>query len=317
MEPFDQYNAKGRRPPENLEEELYDDDMEEEEEIIELDKKYNHGQMQLEADEENGDIPLDVDFLFLDPNQSQFFSVKSLLNGLLDGLSYNSSDLANIVCDQVVVGTMIGVEGDEEKPLYQGKPEEKNVLGFVSLLNLQVYENEKVMKEIVQYAVQKSEIHNENHEKFLQVLQTHTNKIGLLINERMINLPPQLVPTLHNQLCEDVKWVKEQNNEDSQAFNLRYILVLSKCYKDSQQPKKRTKTMNTFEDYIFQKFEDFVFLQKALYKFSFSASSTKNVAGLTNLETVKEEQICERLVYLISFDDYVNCVQNLSSYLEG
>jgi len=35
---------------------------------------------------------------------------------------------------------MIGVEGDEEKPLYQGKPEEKNVLGFVSLLNLQVYE---------------------------------------------------------------------------------------------------------------------------------------------------------------------------------
>jgi len=49
----DQYNAKGRRPPENLEEELYDDDMEEEEEIIELDKKYNHGQMQLEADEEN------------------------------------------------------------------------------------------------------------------------------------------------------------------------------------------------------------------------------------------------------------------------
>jgi len=44
---------------------------------------------------------LDVDFLFLDPNQNQFFSVKSLLNGLLDGLSYNSSDLANIVCDQV------------------------------------------------------------------------------------------------------------------------------------------------------------------------------------------------------------------------
>lgn len=48
-------------------------------------------------------MPLEVDFLFLDPNQSQFFSVKSLLNGLLDGLSYNSSDLANIVCDQVSI----------------------------------------------------------------------------------------------------------------------------------------------------------------------------------------------------------------------
>jgi len=84
------------------------------------------------------------------------------------------------------------------------------------------------MKEIVQYIVHKSETHNENHEKFLHILQNQTNKIGLLINERMLNLPPQLIPTLHNQLCEDIKWIKEQNDEDSKVFDLRYLLVLSK-----------------------------------------------------------------------------------------
>jgi len=305
MEPSDSYNAKGRRPNEDLEEEFDDDEMEEE--FLELDKVVKHGNNGMEEDEENGDIPLDVDFLFLDPNQNQFFSVKSLLNGLLDGLSYNSSDLANIVCDQVVVGTMIGVEGDDEKP------NEKNVLGFSTILNLQAYENQKVMKEIVQYIVHKSETHNENHEKFLHILQNQTNKIGLLINERMLNLPPQLIPTLHNQLCEDIKWIKEQNDEDSKVFDLRYLLVLSKCYKEAKQPKKRVKA--TFEDYIYQKFEDYAFLGKSLYKFTFSASSSKNIAGLTNLETVKEDQICERLIYLIPFEEYVNCVNNLGSYL--
>ncbi len=84
------------------------------------------------------------------------------------------------------------------------------------------------MKEIVKYIVNKSEIHNEHHESFLKLLQSQTGKIGLLINERMINLAPQLVPTLHAQLCEDVDWILKENNEDSPAFNLKYILCLSK-----------------------------------------------------------------------------------------
>lgn len=84
------------------------------------------------------------------------------------------------------------------------------------------------MKEIVQYVVSKSASFNENHEAFLNTLQTETEKIGLLINERMLNLSPQLVPTLHAQVCEDVNWVQNENNEDSNSFKLKYLLVLSK-----------------------------------------------------------------------------------------
>ena len=84
------------------------------------------------------------------------------------------------------------------------------------------------MKEIVQYVVSKSKSFNENHDLFYKILTTNTNQIGLLINERMINLSPQLVPTLHNQLCQDINWIKEQKNEDTPAFNFKYILCLSK-----------------------------------------------------------------------------------------
>ena len=44
---------------------------------------------------------LNVDFLFYDPNPNQFFSVKNLINGLLDGMSYKSSQLADLIVNQV------------------------------------------------------------------------------------------------------------------------------------------------------------------------------------------------------------------------
>ena len=84
------------------------------------------------------------------------------------------------------------------------------------------------MKEIVQYIVHKSETHNENHEKFLHILQNQTSKIGLLIHERMLDFSAKLISTLHSQLCQDVNWRKQENNEDSKVFDIRYLLVLSK-----------------------------------------------------------------------------------------
>jgi len=315
MESVNNNQGKGRRPVEEDLEDDFDQDDDMELEDIDITQQVDHRkQIQaqggiVEEDEEIGDAPLQVDFLFLDPSQSQFFSVKSLLNGLLDGLSFRSSDLANIVCDQVVVGTMIGVDGDDDKP------NEKSVIAFTTLLPLKAYENQDVMKEIIGYIVSKSETHNENHQAFFSVLKDQTDKVGLLINERMINLSPQLVPTLHGQLCEDVNWIQNEKTEDSALFNLKYILVLSKCYKEPKAPKKKVKS--DYESLIYQKFEDFVFLQKALFRFTFTAKSSKNVAGLTNLETVAEDQICERLIYLLKIEDYVSCVQSLPSYLEG
>lgn len=50
--------------------------------------------------DDNGDL-INVEFEFYDPNPNQFLSIKSLLNGYLDGLSYRSSELTEIILDQV------------------------------------------------------------------------------------------------------------------------------------------------------------------------------------------------------------------------
>ena len=69
---------------------------------------------------------------------------------------------------------------------------------------------------------------------------------------------------------------------------------MTRCYKEAKNP---TKKLNTgFDNFLYQKFEDYIFLQKAMFKFTFTAKSSKNIAGLSSLETPAEEQICERIV---------------------
>jgi protein BCP1 len=43
------------------------------------------------------DEEMDVEFIFLDPNENQSTSVKLLVNGYLDGLSFKSSELTEMV----------------------------------------------------------------------------------------------------------------------------------------------------------------------------------------------------------------------------
>lgn len=59
---------------------------------------------------------MEAEFEFYDPAPAQFHSIRSLLNGLIDGESYFSSELADFICQQPEVGTTIGINnGEEEK----------------------------------------------------------------------------------------------------------------------------------------------------------------------------------------------------------
>jgi protein BCP1 len=58
------------------------------------------------------------------------------------------------------------------------------------------------MKEILAYIVDKSSTFNvDKHQQLLQLLSGKAGRVGLLINERVVNLVPQVVPVLHNQLA--------------------------------------------------------------------------------------------------------------------
>jgi BCCIP len=81
---------------------------------------------------------------------------------------------------------------------------------------------------MIGYILGKSETHNQFHQDLVKLLQSETDKIGVYINERMLNLPPYLVPHLHNQICEDIKWVIQENQPEAPQFDLKYMLFMTK-----------------------------------------------------------------------------------------
>lgn len=181
MEPRKNLKKNKRKKENNLQKEDFDEEKDEDsgEEI-----DYTKPQPKkkgLEEEDWEDDEEMVIDFEFYDPNENQFFSIKSLINGYLDGLSYRSSDLAQLIVSQVEVGTMVGTANDDQETFIKGT-KDKNILGFSTLMPLTRYHKENVFQEIFKYLEDKSKIHNENHEDFLKILKS--KNVGLFISER-------------------------------------------------------------------------------------------------------------------------------------
>ncbi|POM75032.1 BCCIP family protein, partial [Phytophthora palmivora] len=202
-----------------------------------------------------------VDFLFSDPREAHFHSVKQFLLAYLPpSQPFDVSGLANAIVGQVTAGTMVCVEGEDD------------VYGFITALNLKGFANETSIQQVLQYVTKKCP--SADLPKLQQIL--NSKNVGLVLNERMVNLPYQLVPALHSALHEDIEWAieNEETEELRNSFKMDYFLILATCTEEksgSSGSKKGKKTKMTYEQTakFFHNFEDEFLEQEAELTFSF------------------------------------------------
>lgn len=60
--------------------------------------------------------------------------------------------------------------------------------------------------------------------------------VGLLLNQRMVNIPPHVVPPMHDCLLKDLQWARknEISAEHRDQFKLASFLVVSPCFFERQ-----------------------------------------------------------------------------------
>lgn len=74
------------------------------------------------------------------------------------------------------------------------------------------------LSQIQSYILQKSEQHYQKHKDFKQILET--KNCGLLVTERFINLPSEIIPHLHSEMQDDLQFTKQQDDiEDKREFD--------------------------------------------------------------------------------------------------
>ncbi|CEG39421.1 Isoamyl acetate-hydrolyzing esterase and related enzymes [Plasmopara halstedii] len=207
-----------------------------------------------------------MDFIFSDPRETHFHSVKQFLLAYLPSSQpFDVSGLANAIVGQVTAGTMVCAEGEDD------------VYGFITALNIKSFAHEISIQQVLQYVTKKCPC--AESPQLYQILSKKT--VGLVISERMVNLPYQLVPALHSALHEDIEWA--MNNEDTEelrnSFKMDYFLILAACTEEKNsnsvsRKDKKCKTTNEQVNKVYHKFEEEFFEQEAELSFSFEVPST-------------------------------------------
>ncbi|KAH6723189.1 p21-C-terminal region-binding protein-domain-containing protein [Leptodontidium sp. 2 PMI_412] len=160
-----------------------------------------------------------------------FHGLKSLLRQLLDVDSqlFDLSALADLILSQPTVGSTVKVDGDET-----------DAYAFLTILNLHEHREKKIIKDLTEYLIEKSK--SSPSLAPLGSLLTSSSQVGIVLGERLINVPAEIAPPMYTMLIDEI----EAAVEDKEPYEFTHYLILSKTYNEissslDQEDAPRTK----------------------------------------------------------------------------
>jgi len=169
-----------------------------------------------------------------------------------------SSEVAHVIVTQKYLGSIIKELGDTDG------------LGFITCLNLHHHSELECIHQIKEYITQSAPEDQTTDWSNL----VNREAVGLIISERIINVPHIIAPQLNETIYEEIQW----SIEDGYPFHFEdYIYVARYGLSDSETPKKkRTKFEDqSLENRNYWKIEDEIYLKESYMSFSTSVSFTE------------------------------------------
>jgi len=119
--------------------------------------------------------------------------------------------------------------------------------------------------------------------------------VGLIIHERLVNLPTELVPPLHEALRRDLEFAttsKEVLASIREAFQFEHFLLISRCFQPAplgkQKKSKAAKgAAKANSGALFLKFEDELYKQASPLVFSFSGKTSDVSSEIERMSTTR------------------------------
>ena len=136
-----------------------------------------------------------------------------------------------LILAQPHVGTTVKCDGEESDPF-----------AFISVLNLRAHREKDAVKQLMNYRLKRT-AGKKGFENVKSLLHGGSDaNVGLILTERFINMPHQIVPPLYRMLAEE----SAAAASEGQTFTFTHFIILSKTYlevasalDDATQPKKK------------------------------------------------------------------------------
>ncbi|KAI1977627.1 Mss4p nuclear export [Ophidiomyces ophidiicola] len=223
-------------------------------------KQPKDADVDMDKDESSGDDMdlVNVEFEWFDPQPAvDFHGLKVLLRQLFDtdAQLFDLSALTDLILSQPLLGSTVKVDGNETDPY-----------AFLTVLNLRQHKDVPVINSLIEYVQSKSCV---QLSPIKELLSQPACQIGLVLTERLINIPPEVIPPMYTMLLEEIQWAVEEK----EPYQLTHYLIISKTYEEvesqldiegSRPQKKKKKGSNGIPEVFYFHPEDEVLQKHAL-----------------------------------------------------
>lgn len=196
-------------------------------------------------------VNVDFEWFNFDP-EIDFHGVKGLLRQLfdVDSTLFDMSALTDIILENQTIGSTVKVDSKAN-----------DAYAFLTALNLREHKDKKPVSDLINYLSTKAtQSGSEDLAKTIPKVLAEGH-VGLVLGERLINMPAEISPPMYSMLIDEV----EAAVEDKEPYDFTHYLVVSKTYNEVQsildgetQKRKKAKEESPLyhfhpEDEILQK----------------------------------------------------------------
>lgn len=256
---------------------------------------------------------LDVEFEWFDPQELDFQGIKSLLSQLLDVdvQAVDVSAITDLILSQPLLGSTVKVDGQDT-----------DAYAFLSVLNLQQHADKPAVAQLIQYLKSRASSSTSLAPLSKLLTQSPIPAIGLILTDRLINCPSEVVPPMYTMLIEEIEWALQEK----EPYSFTHYLVLSKTYTEIQskldveedRPKKKQRgAAGAFETMYFHP-EDEVLEKHALCSGGFDYATIRDEGHSDSKRAFQEMGIKPQShAILIEASKFKGAVQAMADYLKS
>ncbi|KAJ2559945.1 Mss4p nuclear export [Coemansia sp. RSA 1933] len=181
-----------------------------------VDAEDTSGSEENSADEEGSMV--DVEFEFFEPTEIDFHGMKSLLKSSFgdDAQDFDISGLADLILEQGEIGSTVKTDGEDSDPY-----------ALLTVVDLTKHKQVPVVRQIKDYLLKKAE-KSQHSAKLADILDASPGKnTGLLISERVVNVPPQVVAPMLRMLVDEMKAAET-------SYDFEHFVLVCPLYRDTE-----------------------------------------------------------------------------------
>lgn len=271
-------------------------------------------------DDEDADDEVDdneeimIDFEARSIEESDFESVKLLVQQKLGSFSLNVHETAKIIVQQDSIGNVIfqSLQEDEDETTESMEASNSNsdstIFGVLSLVDLNSSRCKKYSDDFKSFILKESQKHDKQNNKNLtaQLSQLFKEKkVSFVVNERFINIPPAISVPMFESLLKDLEQIKSNENN----FTSDYWLFLSKRFQSDGAESENDSNLiySNPEEEVFEQFSEFKF------EITHGKQTPKGTNGKWSNKDPQLSTVTNCLV--VSFNKIKDCIEKIKTLI--